>query len=75
MTRGEVGSRPLLLEIVKKVILYRKSIIERTSSTVNTAFDFEGRNNVSPNFCLFINNFNLNNEEVFDANKKDLCPY
>ena len=37
-----------------------------------TAFDFECRNNVRPNFCLFVNNFNLNNEDVFNANKREL---
>ena len=69
MCRGEVGSRPLLLEILKRSISYRKSVIERESSIVNTALEFETQNDSLPNFCHFVNNFNVNNEDFANVSK------
>ena len=72
MTRGEVGHRPLLLEILKRYVLYKKNVIARKTSIVNTAFEFETSNDVNPNFCDFVENFNLINTELFDVEKRAL---
>ena len=41
MIRGEVGSRPLIVNINKRVVNYTKDIENRPTSTVNKALNFE----------------------------------
>ena len=69
MTRGEVGTRPLLLDIIKRVISYTKNIKGRDSSIVYEALEFETKNDINPNFCTFINKFQLNSEELLVKEK------
>ena len=71
MTRGEVGRRPLLVEIIKRVIMYTKSIKNRPTSTVSLAYDFESRKDVIPNFCTFLDQFDLNHGH--NINIDELC--
>lgn len=63
MTRGEVGNRPLLLDIIRRVISYKININERKSSTVHTALKFEMNNDLNPNFYTYVNKFNVNTDE------------
>ena len=72
MTRGEVGARPLLLNVIKRVIRYTNSIKQISSSTVFTAFNFESGNNLNPNFCNFLEKFDLNNITIFGKSKTQL---
>ena len=64
MTRGEVGVRPLIVDIIKRVLSYTKRVKERHSSTVYSAFKFESSNVFTPNFNLFISKFNINQYEL-----------
>ena len=59
MTRGEVGSRPLLVEIIKKVLMYINSLKARPSAIANKAISFEYTNDNSPNITKFIDKFKL----------------
>ena len=73
MTRGEVGVRPLLLNILKRVIGYTNSIKQRPTSTIYTAFSFESENDVSPNFCNFVEKFHLNSATIYNKSKSELA--
>ena len=64
MTRGEVGVRPLILEIMNRVINYTKSVKERKTSTVHSALNFEIHNTHSPNFTMFVSKIFPNLQEV-----------
>ena len=72
MVRSEVGVRPLLVQIIKQVITYVNSVKERKFSTVNTAFEFESKNNIIPNISTYIDKFNLNEENLIDIRKQKL---
>ena len=69
MIRAEVGVRPLLLYIIKRMVGYAKNIKQRPNSTVFSAFSFECKNDVNPNFCKFIETHNLNNIDIYEKNK------
>ena len=78
MARGEVGDRPLLLNIIKRVAGYTNNINQRRSYTVYTAFVFESRNQVTPNSCSFLGKFDLNCINIFEKSKFQLtkiCQY
>ena len=59
MTRGEVGVRPLLIDVKVRIMNYIKSIKERRQSTVYSALEFERKNEVAPNFYQYLSQFNL----------------
>ena len=74
MTRGEVGVRPLLVQIIKRVVSYIGSIKKRNSSVVNVAFQCEL--NTEPNMVAFLNKFDLNANDLHDKSKfkvKKVC--
>ena len=76
MTRGEVGARPLLIDIIKRVISYRKNINERREIIVYSACEFELKNDSEPNL-KYINNFNISDgNEILEKKKniiKEIC--
>ena len=72
MVRGEVGVRPLLVDIIGRVVSFVKSIRDRLDSTVYSAYDFELNNETSPNFCKFVDKFNFNPVDIFALNKRKL---
>ena len=72
MTRGEVGARPLILDIIKRVLLYTKNIKERISSSVYCAFNFESENVMPPNFTTFISKFIPNQRELESLSRSDV---
>ena len=72
MTRGEVGSRPLLVDIIKRVVNYTKNIETRPTSTVNKALNFEKNDTGTSNFFTYINKFNLSHNDFTNASKKDI---
>ena len=63
MTRGEVGVRPLLMDVNLKVMTYIKNIQERRQAITYSALEFERNNDVGPNFCNYINKFQLMNDQ------------
>ena len=74
MTRGEVGVRPLLVQVIKRVISYIDNIKKRNSSLVNVAFQCEL--NVEPNTVALLNKFELNANDLYDKSKfqvKKIC--
>ena len=78
MTRAEVGVRPLLLSIIRRVVGYVKSIKQRPNSVVFSAFTFESKNDVNPNFCNFIETQNLNSINIYEKSKfmlKKICQH
>ena len=72
MARGEVGARPLLLDIIKRVIGYTISIMKRPNSTVHSAFTYECENSTNPNFSGYIQKFNLDCPNILEQNKCDI---
>ena len=72
MVRGETGVRPLLLNIIKKVINYTNSVKQRPHSTVFSAFNFELNNDTSPNFSSFVKKFDLECNTIYEKSKNDL---
>ena len=72
MARGEVGARPLLLDIIKRVIGYTNSIMQRPNSTVHTAFTYECENDTSPNFSDYLQKFNIDFPNILGKSKSDI---
>ena len=72
MIRGEVGNRPLLIDVIKRVVTYTKNIKERPTSAVYSAYEFESTNDITPNFCNFIDKFDLNCDNIFETSKSKL---
>ena len=62
--RADTGCRPLITMIIKRFISYFKSLQNRKSNLCYDAFVFETENTVSPNFCKFAENFNLDIKEL-----------
>ena len=57
MTRGEMGVRPLLMDINMKVVTYMNNIHKIQQSIVYTALKFESNNEEGPNFCNYLKKF------------------
>ena len=75
MTRGEVGARPLMLDIIKRVISYINNIKTRTHTIAYSAYDFEIGNNTIPNFSSYINKFDLSDQDIYKLEKKKSLLY
>ena len=77
MVRGEIGGRPLLLDIIIKTMTYINNIKERPQAIVYSALDYESNNEIAPNFSKYIDKFNLmNSQEILNktkANMKIIC--
>ena len=73
MARGEVGARPLLLDIIKRVIGYTNSITQRPMSTVHDAFTFECENDTNPNFSGYTQKFDLGLSINHEKSKSDIA--
>ena len=74
MVRGEVGMRPLLLNVIRSVVAYTENIKNRPTSTVYAAYDYELHNDVNPNFCTFIEKFDLHLQNDVTKNiLKKIC--
>ena len=71
MARGEVGERPLLLNIIKRVIGYTSSVIKRPNSTAHTAFVFECENDTIPNFSTYLQKFNFDFPNILEKSKPE----
>ena len=50
MARGEVGARPLLVDVIKRVISYISNIKVRKRTIAYSAYDYETKNDTVPNF-------------------------
>ena len=59
MTRGEVGVRPLLIDVNVKAVNYIQNIVERKEAIVFSALEFERNNQIIPNFFQYISKFDL----------------
>ena len=70
MTRGELGVRPLLIDVNIKVMTYIRNIIERQQATVYTALEFERNNDTDPNIIRYLNKFDLSIEESMITESK-----
>ena len=69
MSRGEVGVRPLLIDIIKRTISFMQDIQKRKASLVFQAWKFESNNDILPNFILFLAKFNVNLNDIVEVNK------
>ena len=69
MARGEVGSRPLLVDVIIRTISYWQDIQNRQNSIVYEALEYEANNDVSPNFMTFIDKFEFDQNILTDFNK------
>ena len=73
MTRGELGVRPLLIDVKIRVITYIKNILERQNATVYSALEFERNNEVEPNFSRYANKFNvIPDDKIFTESKRKI---
>ena len=54
MTRGEVGTRPLLIDVIKRIISYTNNLKGRPESIAYSAYEFETSNEITPNFHTYI---------------------
>ena len=70
MSRGEVGARPLLVEIIRRMILYHNKILVGNSSITIAAIMFEKKSNLMPNFVRYTDKFNLNLEHLLQLRLK-----
>ena len=69
MSRGEVGVRPLLIDIIQRTISFMQDIQKRKASLVFQAWKFESNNDILPNFILFLTKFNVNLNDIIEVNK------
>ena len=70
MTTGEIGVSPLLVQVIKRLVLYTANCY--LHSIVNTALQFEAQNIIMPNFCLFIDKFNFDRIDLLDPERNQL---
>ncbi len=63
MARGEVGARPLLIDVIKRIVSYIKNIKGRQDTIAHSAYEFETKNDIAPNFNTYVNKFNLTGDE------------
>ena len=69
MTRAEIGARPLLIHIINRVISYTANIKGRKSSIAHIAYEYEDKDNTGPNFCKYLQKFDLNLHELVAISK------
>ena len=69
MDRGECGMRPLLVEILKRVISYINNVKSRPSAVCSKALRYEYTNDISPNITKFVNKFILQGVSLDSADK------
>ena len=72
MIRADTGSRPLITRLIKRFIMYVKTVQQRTSSLCYDALSFEIQNSENPNFIKFLEKFNLNIEDMVPNPKSKL---
>ena len=72
MSRADTGCRPLNNMILKRFILYTKSIKSRESSLCHDVLTFETTNNETPNFLKFTENFSLDTENLSLKSKGEI---
>ena len=72
MIRADTGSRPLITRLIKRFIMYVKTVQQRTSSLCYDALSFEMKNSENPNFIKFSEKFNLNIEDMVSNPKAKL---
>ena len=75
MIRGEVATRPLLVDVIKRVISYIQSIKRRQDAIAYSAYEYETQSDIEPNFQTYIKSFNLISEvgsegKIFDKKKE-----
>ena len=70
MRRGDVGVRPLLVQVIKRLLAYHNKIITRDSAITKEALMFENNNNIIPNFVTYIGKFNLEPQQLLKLKKK-----
>lgn len=79
MARGEIGARPLLVEIIKRSLLYHRKIIERNSDVTMAALKYENSvyalkaensDDVLPNFLNYADRFNLSMQNLLNSNRE-----
>ena len=74
MVRGEVGVRPLIVQVIKRVISYIGNFKIRNSSLVNAAFNHELNSEL--NLVTFLEKFELNVADLLNKSKyvvKKVC--
>ena len=59
MTRGELGSHPLLVEIIKKGLCYINNVKTRLYYFAHIALRVEYANDISPNITKFVDRFEI----------------
>ena len=64
-----------MLDIIKKLIHYINNIKERNHTIAYSAYDFEIRNNTIPNISLYINKFDLSDQNIYISEKKTLLVF
>lgn len=69
MARGEVGARPLLVDVIKRVISYISNIKVRKRTIAYSAYDYETKNDTVPNFNTYVTKFNLSNQDLYVLQK------
>ena len=69
MARADSGCRPLINMIIKRFVSYTKSVNERPFSLCHDALAFEKANNITPNFCRYLDNFSLEIENLLSKTK------
>ena len=72
MARADTGCRPLINMILKRFILYIKSIKSREASLCHDVLTFETTNNETPNFLKFTENFSLDIENLILKSKGEI---
>ena len=69
MARADSGCRPLVNTIIKRVVSYTESVNERPFSLCHDTLAFEKANNITPNFCRYLDNFSLEIENLISNSK------
>jgi hypothetical protein len=72
MARGECGMRPLLVEIIKRVISYIKIVKSRPSAVASKSLHYEYTNDISPNITTSVDKFRLQGMPFDTAGKSKI---
>lgn len=72
MIRADTGCRPLISMVIKRFISYTKSLNNRKSALCYDSIIYEAGNTDSPNFCKYIENFNLDINDLIHKSKPNI---
>ena len=67
-----MGTRPLLIDVITRLVSYINNVKEKKDSLANSAYLFETKNDIGPNFSKYLDRFKLSDMSDIFGNKKKI---